>query len=277
MKLRRPRAGFTLIELIMVIAIIGVVTALALPVLSSFRKGDAMLAATRQMLDAVSRARQLAIGQHTTVYLVFAPPTLWADPFYANPALTAAERQTASNVLDHQLIGYAFVSLRTVGDQPGQRTPRYLSSWQTLPESSFVAPWKFSLAPNQQFQFAPIPDQPGRIFVVRGFEYANDADGPTIPFPSAEIASRVPPVGPYAVLPYIAFDYLGRLVSGRDEYIPLAHGSVLEARDPNTKAYLGRPPSVLETPPGNSTNISFNLIHIDWLTGRPRLERAEVR
>jgi hypothetical protein len=87
-------------------------------------------------------------------------------------------------------------------------------------------------------------------------------------------------------LPYIAFDYLGRLVKAggvpatRDEYIPLAHGSVSPARDPVTRAPIIGPaaaPDERELPPGNSTNSSFNLIHIDWLTGRARLERQEVR
>ncbi len=278
MKLRRPYAAFTLIELIMVIAIIGVVAALAMPILSNFRKGDAMLAATRQMLDAVARARQLAISHHTTVYMVFAPPTLWSDPFYQNANLTAPERVSATNVLEKQLTGYAFVSLRTVGDQPGRHTPRYLSSWQSLPDSSFIPNWKFELLNNQFLQFTPDPLRPGEVYVVRGFNRANVPGGPAIPFPSVDTAYNAPPVTPYAVLPYIAFDYLGRLVSGRDEYIPLAHGSVLPARDPRTKALLTTSaPSALESPSGNSTNISFNLVHIDWLTGRARLERAETR
>ena len=87
------------------------------------------------------------------------------------------------------------------------------------------------------------------------------------------------------VLPYIAFNYLGQLtvdgqtVAARDEYIPLAHGSVMALANTGTKAYvLGSPPSVFsspdvaELPPGNSTNISYNVVHIDRLTGRAVLE-----
>ena len=28
----------------------------------------------------------------------------------------------------------------------------------------------------------------------------------------------------------------------------------------------------MEMPPGNSTNIAYNIVHIDWLTGRAVLE-----
>jgi hypothetical protein len=80
--------------------------------------------------------------------------------------------------------------------------------------------------------------------------------------------------------PYIAFNYLGQLTSGQDEYIPLAQGSVLPARDANKALQVGLPsvssPSVLETPPGNSLK-AFNLVHIDWLTGRAVLEYQKVQ
>ena len=61
-------------------------------------------------------------------------------------------------------------------------------------------------------------------------------------------------------------------ISGADEYIPLAKGSISLARDPATKALQFDSPEVMEVPPGNSTNISYNIIHIDRLTGRAVLE-----
>src|ERR1041385_5836748 len=131
MKSRRASSAFTLIELLTVIGILVLLAALAAPVITNFRKGDAMLAATRQMLDAVHRGRQLAISQHTTVYMVFAPPTLYSDPAYLNllsgGSLTPAQRLAATNVLEKAQVGYTYVSLRSVGDQPGRGTPRYLS------------------------------------------------------------------------------------------------------------------------------------------------------
>jgi len=40
--------------------------------------------------------------------------------------MTSAQKTVATNLCDKQLSGYAFISLRSVGDQPGQRTARYL-------------------------------------------------------------------------------------------------------------------------------------------------------
>ena len=54
----------------MVIAIMGILAAIALPTIRGM-KPNAKVAATRQLLDAVGRARQLAISQRTTVYMVF--------------------------------------------------------------------------------------------------------------------------------------------------------------------------------------------------------------
>ncbi len=92
MKLRRIHAAFTLIELLVVIAIIGLLAAMVGPTLNNFRKGDAMQAATRLMLDAVARARQLAISQHTTVFMVFVPAGFWNDVAYNPPSWTQADR-----------------------------------------------------------------------------------------------------------------------------------------------------------------------------------------
>ncbi len=90
------------------------------------------------------------------------------------------------------------------------------------------------------------------------------------------------------VLPYIAFNYLGQLtvdgqtVADRDEFIPLAHGSVIPAADASTKAYVlaGPPltsPDVAELPPGNSTNLSYSIVHVDRLTGRAVLEFHKMK
>ena len=85
-------------------------------------------------------------------------------------------------------------------------------------------------------------------------------------------------------MPYIAFDYSGQLISEADTggnyhhaYIPLAHGSVAPAVDANTRTYQLSPASVLENPPGNSTNIAYNVIDIAPLTGRAVLQYYKMQ
>jgi len=47
-------------------------------------------------------------------------------------------------------------------------------------------------------------------------------------------------------------------------------------RDPVTKVATNLSPLLAEQPPGNTTN-TFNLVNIEWLTGRARAEHREVR
>ena len=277
MKLRRTYAAFTLIELLVVIGIIGVLAAMVGPTLIGFSKGDAMLAANRMMLDGVARARQLAISQHTTVYMVFVPTNYWADVAYASsPNLTLADRTAATNLAEKQLVGFNFVTLRSLADQPGKNTVRYLSSWQTLPDKAFIAQWKFNLDiySSNNIIDANNPLQP---YQVRGFNVTR-----SIPFPLPETKAYTV-AQPYVPLPFIAFDYQGHLIStppgaeADGEFIPLAHGSVAPARDSVTRRPILDTPSIQEQPSGNSTNSSFNLVHIDQFSGRARLERQQVK
>lgn len=59
---------------------------------------------------------------------------------------------------------------------------------------------------------------------------------------------------------------------GVDKYV-LARGNVSYARNADKSAAL-KPPIVNESPAGNSIK-AFSLVHIDWLTGRARLEKQE--
>jgi prepilin-type N-terminal cleavage/methylation domain-containing protein len=266
-------SGFTLIELLVVISILGILAYLTMPALKNFAKSDATISASRQLLDDVARARQLAISQRTTVYMVFVPTNFWSpawldangqNPTPAWTSLTPAQQTAATNLCDKQLTGYTFVSLRSVGDQPGQGVPRYLAPWQNLPDGAFIAANKF-MPPSQYYYIAQY-DPNKKIY---GF--TNMA----VPFPTAD--------APYVQMPCIAFNYLGQLtvdgvnVAPLDEYIPLAKGSISLARDLATRALLLGPADVREMPPGNSTGSSYNIVHIDKVTGRAVLEFQKVQ
>ena len=269
----------------------GIIAALGVPALKNLGKSNIQVSASRQMLDDIGHARQLAISQHATVYMIFVPTNFFNLPcvYNGNPypnlmagisaILPAADRLAAltelTNLVDKQLSGYNFISLGKVGDQPGQHAWHYLEDWKSLPEGSFIAAAKF-LPPNSS---TPIPqwqaDYAGQIdnwlslpplqSQIYGFAQQQ------IPFPTEQ--------SPYAYLPCLAFDHTGKLISesdgvnGHHAYLPLAQGTVSFGHDANKQPTptTVNPPDITEVPPGNSSSISYNVIDIDPLTGRGKL------
>jgi prepilin-type N-terminal cleavage/methylation domain-containing protein len=267
-------AAFTLLELLTVIAIIGIMAAIALPTLRGLKPNTAG-SATRQLLDAVSHARQLALGMRTTVYMVFVPPSFFNDNTYkaSYGSWSAADQALAKSLLDKQMVGYNYVTLRSIGDQPGVSYPQYLDRWRTLPAGAYVSLEKFS---NSTVPVLKIQTNGVTAYNVYAFNWTNN-----IPFPS----ERTPPhtsAQPYTWLPYIAFDGTGQLVYGngqgetQPEFIPITQGTVAIPRDRDTKEALAQPVSVIESPVGNTTS-NFTLVFVDQLTGRARIESRKVQ
>jgi prepilin-type N-terminal cleavage/methylation domain-containing protein len=263
------RYAFTLIEMLTVISVLGILAALTVPALKNLGKSNSAISASRQMLDAAGHARQLAIANRATVYMVFVPTNFWmVNGQYPGTwwqRLTAGQKTAALNLCDRQLSGYTFVAYGAAGDQPGRHVWHYLEPWQALPDGTFIAQWKFG---PRNATNTVVNQATSVSYLVRGFDTA------LTPFPTETFPPGVPPTQ-LPSFPYIAFNYLGQLTSGQDEYIPLAQGSVLPARDASKVLQLSSP-SVLETPPGNSLK-AFNLVHIDWLTGRAVLEYQKVQ
>jgi prepilin-type N-terminal cleavage/methylation domain-containing protein len=276
--------AFTLIEMLTVISIIGIIAALTVPVLKNFGKSNVSVSASRQLLDDIGRARQLAMSQRTTVYMVFVPTNFWqnATPFpFGNAFIyNNIQRSVASNVLGMQLAGYTFMAYGAIGDQPGQHQWHYLATWQTLPDGTYIPLWKFYNSAST-FSFAD-PARNSVYFNINAFPTN------TFPFPTQDSTNNNKP---FVMLPYIAFNYLGQLSTpdgqlfspqwqngtGDQDYtgggidIPLAQGSLVTAKDPATRQLQVGSPQVVEIPPGNATNISYNVVHIDPLTGRATL------
>jgi prepilin-type N-terminal cleavage/methylation domain-containing protein len=289
--------AFTLVELLLVISIMGIIAALAVPAFKNLGKSNIQASASRQLLDDIGRARQLAVSQHTTVYMIFVKTNFWLGNWDGSTfipstpwlnRLSPTQLAALTNLSDKQLTGYTFVSLRSVGDQPGQGHRRYLAPWQTLPEGSFIAQEKFQLpCPNPPYPtssslYPPYPVYTANTtYWIYGFNQTNNIPFPTEDSPAPwDAGLKTPAFG----IPYIAFNYLGQLtVDGQnmaqlDEYIPLAQGTVSPSIDPNTKAMLlSGTPSITESPAGSSTNSMFRIIHIDRLTGRATLEYQRVQ
>ncbi len=273
-------------ELLVVISILGILAALAVPALKNLGKSNVQASASRQLLDDIGRARQLAMSNHTTVYMVFANTNFWVSSFNWRSQLNAAELTVLTNLLDKQMSGYTFVAYGALGDQPGRHQWHYLEPWQALPQGYIIAPWKFNipdLSGQSFFQFKdPVNDN---LFTVYPFDLTN-----TIPFPLADTKTeQMAASGEMPLVPYIAFNYLGQLVSSAKDLdvtgggvdIPLAQGSVSYPLDPATKIpYIpagAQLSAVSESPAGNSTNITYNVVHVDALTGRATLEYHQVQ
>lgn len=260
--------GFTLLELLVVIGIMGIVAGVSLPAIKSWNRSNLTTSASRQLLDDLAFARQSAISRRSTVYVVFAPPASGWDLLLARtPSLTvdywndAGDLPILTNILNAPYGCYALFVKRQVGDQPGTtNNSQYITQWKTLPEGTFIATNKFAGFTGRK----PYPAPP----VFNGVRAFASAEGVRdVPFPSTTSKWR-----PW--LPCIAFDHLGRLLNGVDEVIPLARGYANPARDNQGQTTLGVPIAT-ENPPFNSIEQS-NHIRVDFLTGRARVEKWEM-
>src|SRR4051794_12035539 len=128
MKVARAKGAFTLLELLVVIGIIALLATMGIGALRGFNATNAVSAGNRQLLDDINMARNHALNQRTTVYMVFVP----ALKDLNLTGLTQGQRKQLTNRVSGQFTSYNFMTLRTPGDQPGRGRVRYLSEWKHL-------------------------------------------------------------------------------------------------------------------------------------------------
>lgn len=252
--------AFTILEMMIVIGIIGFLAAISLPHLAGMTKASGMTTALRQMLEDVNFARQKALLTRSEVDMVFVPYGIFTLPTTTNLAPSAL----LTNLNSHQGGAYALYAQRSVGDQPGQPHPRYLTDWRYLPQGFF---FYFPQLTNSTFAQTIVVSN-----TITGLSNGwNVTSFPSnyYPFPSTSATNS------YLYLPCISFAPSGQLTTNGDVFILLGAGGMNPVLDPNqNNSPFTLAPMWNETPPGNAiTNANF--IHIDWLTGRAKIEHNQ--
>jgi len=257
---RDPKGTVTLLG---TLAVIGVLSATAIPTFRGY-KADPLVAASRQLLNVLALARERAIADHTTVFVVFVPPLDNLRP-ELRAELPPADLQ---HLTAGQYVGYALYEKRGTGDQPGNGVPHYLTEWQTLPAGTAIAPQKFGDGIEPMAQHNTNGLYPTFDYVNSGKIYFNPQNGQ---YPSG-----------FSSFPTVAFDYQGRLASrweswhGFDCVIPLTRGHVnllspTGRMEPNASLPVVSA-TFTEDPAGNWNTVKTHVV-IDGPTGRARLVR----
>ena len=230
------QGAFTLLELLVVTGIIAVLVSITLPAMKGLGRSATNKGATRQLVEDLRFARQVALRNRSTVYVVFTPTNIWdiiknVDKEMLPPRKKDPRLLSLTNMLEKQFSGYAIMSMRSVGDQPGQSHPNYLTKWKRLPAGMLIAPYKFMDWRKGQDEYRR-GDEYTDGFQKDHFE-GQAPQMPLIPFPLADSSP--------ARLPHVAFNSRGQLVkrdrdgklvpAGRNEIIPFVEGSVFHDRD----------------------------------------------
>ena len=136
---RTHAAAFTLVELLVVVAIMGVMMSIAIPSFKKLFRKDPLALGAQQLLDDLEWARIHAMSRGADVSIVFFP--LWSQ--VGGTASQAGYFQSpgvANALLGGQCASYVIFAEGSAGEQPGQPVieQTFLTKWRRLPQGVVI-------------------------------------------------------------------------------------------------------------------------------------------
>ena len=154
--------AFTLLEVLVVMAVLAVLFAALVPALSSFSKSGGRRAAVSNLLSAIEQARVQAFKDGQATYVVF-------------PDRLPASATTA------MIKDYAYRSYAIFEDDPNNAGRiKQVSAWRRLPTGISIRSGSLNyLANNVSFSFTPLVGSPGTTFPYLKFSAEGQVDPAT--------------------------------------------------------------------------------------------------